>query len=149
MGTTAEMIGISENVLALRMKAAVKINSRDALADMERQFKLLDTDGNGELDIEEFCTGMSQGEFESMTWEQAEVLFRALDADGGGTLDFDEFIEMHKKNMELASLMKFDGGNDEGEEVLSRQILATILLHFFLTHLCLFNSTTALRVGRI
>jgi Ca2+-binding EF-hand superfamily protein len=99
---------MDHKVFNLRMKAAKKVGNRETLADMERQFRLMDLDGNGELDVEEFCTGLSEGEFEMMTREQAGVLFRALDADGNGTLDFKEFIEMQKKSMELAQLMKFD-----------------------------------------
>jgi hypothetical protein len=64
---------MDEAVLKMRLKAGNHVGNRDTLAGMERQFKLLDTDGNGELDLEEFCKGMSTGEFEMMTWDQAEV----------------------------------------------------------------------------
>ena len=59
-------------------------------------FKEMDSDGNGELDEQEFVTGMTAHD-KSMSITQATGLFKQLDVDESGTVDFEEFQKLDLK----------------------------------------------------
>lgn len=60
---------------------------------LRRQFKIMDDNGSGSLDMYEFKKGIRDFKVE-MDPVDVEHLFKALDIDGNGTIDFDEFIRM-------------------------------------------------------
>ena len=60
---------------------------------LRRQFKIMDDNGDGTLDIFEFKKGIKDFKVD-MDPTDVEHLFKALDIDGNGVIDFDEFIRM-------------------------------------------------------
>ena len=64
-------------------------------------FKLLDKDGSGEIDGEEFQLGIQllNKRLPAVSqFKDPDALFRALDADGNGTIDLDEFAQIFNLN---------------------------------------------------
>jgi hypothetical protein len=68
--------------------------NRNRMLSIRQKFKLIDTDGNGTLDIDEFhqLTGNL-----NMSREELEQDFSQLDNDGSGQVDFEEFLGWWKK----------------------------------------------------
>ena len=54
-----------------------------------KKFKLIDTDGNGSLDLQEILAGAS---ILDLTEDQARAWFHELDVDNSGDVDMDEFL---------------------------------------------------------
>lgn len=82
------------------------------LRDLARQFKIMDSDGNGHLTKEELKGGLAKFlrvfNFELKRTE-FEKLFNAFDIDGDGTLSYSEFIrgirgEMNERRKEIVKL---------------------------------------------
>jgi hypothetical protein len=80
-----------------------KISDRDGLAALRAQFDLLDTDGSGQLDINEFRMGL-KGFGMRVTDNDAAALLSAFDPSGDGELDFEEFTMIAKRELEVAAL---------------------------------------------
>lgn len=66
-------------------------NSADRVAEIEELFEQNDTDGNGDIDFEEFVALM--GELDPQMPESAlAVGFRDVDTNRDGRVNFDEFL---------------------------------------------------------
>jgi hypothetical protein len=86
-----------EKAKAKRWEVVVKfLTSKDGMGrDVTQMFRDLDTDGSGDVDIEEFTTGL-KGLGLALNDEQFEGLYRDCDEDGDGTLTLKEFINQVK-----------------------------------------------------
>jgi Ca2+-binding EF-hand superfamily protein len=63
------------------------------LIGLRRQFKIMDDNGSGTLDINEFRKGIHDFSIE-IDEKDIDGLFKAFDLDGSGAIDFDEFIRV-------------------------------------------------------
>jgi len=81
--------------------------SDEETAILKRHFDLMDEDGSGEMDKEEFFAFYKKIGGETLTKKELDDLFDSLDADGGGALSFDEFVKVYAKMTE-AELQKKD-----------------------------------------
>jgi Ca2+-binding EF-hand superfamily protein len=61
------------------------------LIGLKRQFKIMDSDGSGALDIEEFKRALSDYKIQASV-EEAEQIFRVFDRNNDGTINFEEFM---------------------------------------------------------
>eukprot|EP01043_Picozoa_sp_COSAG02_P006050 COSAG02_NODE_168_length_31711_cov_68.337973_33_plen_339_part_00 len=93
--------------------------TRNRILSIRQKFKLIDTDGNGTLDIEEFyelCANLN------MSKEQLHSDFVRLDVDKSGSIDFEEFLswwkERAKESQEFSDLFD-DIGRKEGDVKIS------------------------------
>eukprot|EP00486_Rosalina_sp_Unknown_P006077 CAMPEP_0201575632 /NCGR_PEP_ID=MMETSP0190_2-20130828/20944_1 /ASSEMBLY_ACC=CAM_ASM_000263 /TAXON_ID=37353 /ORGANISM="Rosalina sp." /LENGTH=466 /DNA_ID=CAMNT_0048005503 /DNA_START=110 /DNA_END=1510 /DNA_ORIENTATION=- len=57
---------------------------------LQRAFDLIDINGDGQLQKDEFSSGCDSMGFDLKS-EQLDAIFKCIDADGGGEIDFDEF----------------------------------------------------------
>lgn len=60
---------------------------------LRRQFKIMDDNGSGTLDMQEFKKGIRDFRVD-MDPQDVENLFKAFDLNGSGDIDFDEFIRV-------------------------------------------------------
>ena len=61
------------------------------LIGLKRQFKIMDSDGSGALDIEEFKRALADYKVQA-TPEEAEQIFHIFDKNNDGTINFEEFM---------------------------------------------------------
>jgi Ca2+-binding EF-hand superfamily protein len=73
--------------------------------EIERIFKMFDTDGGGEIDSSEFRQLMISLGVNTTEEEAAEKL-KLLDEDGNGTISMDEFVKWHMANLRAAETRK-------------------------------------------
>ena len=71
-------------------------------------YKMLDSDGNGTLDFNEFITGLNNFLPDAPIEEKAKLCFRAYDSDGSGTISKDEIRSMIEISLENNQLMSMD-----------------------------------------
>eukprot|EP00756_Hemistasia_phaeocysticola_P066395 Hpha_TRINITY_DN9205_c0_g3::TRINITY_DN9205_c0_g3_i1::g.28861::m.28861 len=62
------------------------------LAKLRYMFELLDEDGSGEIDINEFCEGLPRLGIKNVTEEDAIAAMNEIDRNANGTLEFDDFV---------------------------------------------------------
>ncbi len=60
---------------------------------LRRQFKIMDDNNSGALDLYEFKKGIKDFQID-IPEQDIECLFKAFDIDGSGGIDFDEFIRV-------------------------------------------------------
>eukprot|EP00696_Hemimastix_kukwesjijk_P016155 gnl/Hemi2/4475_TR1567_c0_g1_i1.p1 gnl/Hemi2/4475_TR1567_c0_g1~~gnl/Hemi2/4475_TR1567_c0_g1_i1.p1 ORF type:complete len:170 (+),score=64.46 gnl/Hemi2/4475_TR1567_c0_g1_i1:92-601(+) len=72
--------------------------SEEQKREIERAFKLFDTDGSGTIEIDELKVAMRALGFDPAP-NEVEQLFLEVDVDGSGTMDQDEFLEMMTQKM--------------------------------------------------
>ena len=60
---------------------------------LRRQFKIMDDNNSGTLDMNEFKKGIKDFQV-GVEDQDAENLFKAFDLNGNGEIDFDEFIRV-------------------------------------------------------
>lgn len=60
---------------------------------LRRQFKIMDDNNSGCLDMYEFKKGIKDFQVD-MNEKDTDSLFKALDINGNGSVDFDEFVRM-------------------------------------------------------
>jgi Ca2+-binding EF-hand superfamily protein len=72
-----------------------KIQGRGSLAirGLSKMFKILDNNGNREIDFNELFWGLKDFGIQ-MTQEQGDDLLQAFDTDGSGTVNFNEFLRL-------------------------------------------------------
>jgi hypothetical protein len=87
---------------ALR-KIMTIIGDRDELHDAKRFFRDLDTNGNGELDLADFHTGLLRYGV-NVTEEQTQSIMSAVDEDRNGKLSLQEFEDFMKAQFELEAV---------------------------------------------
>jgi calcyphosin len=84
----------------------VKIQARGTLGirGLARMFKILDNNGNRQLDLRELQYGL--GDFGiSVDEEQAKVILQAFDRDRSGTVNFDEFLRAIRVSQHLLTIL--------------------------------------------
>jgi len=96
----------------LRAKRGVKDMqlSDEETAILQRHFDLMDEDGSGEMDKEEFFEFYRKIDGQVLNKKELEFIFDLMDEDGGGTMSFDEFVKVYAKITEAESL-KSSGKN--------------------------------------
>jgi respiratory burst oxidase len=101
---------------------------------LKETFKLLDTDGDGEIDKSELCELINAAQhkcnfhLDEITIQKiADALLSDVDKDDSGTIDVDEFVGMFTKNKKLMALFtkqpattaeknNTGGGNDKNHD---------------------------------
>jgi len=61
------------------------------LIGLKRQFKVLDSDGSGQLDFSEFNKALSDYKL-GLNSEEADLLFQIFDKSKDGLISFEEFL---------------------------------------------------------
>jgi hypothetical protein len=80
-----KLLNQDPKIVAVRLKVAQQVATREKLEQVDAIFAEIDTDGGGTLDLQEFQTAMSR--FDStITLEDATTMFNLADSDGNGTL---------------------------------------------------------------
>ena len=59
--------------------------------NLKKMFKLLDKDGNGEIDREELKTLFNDNAIDNINGKSLEEIFELCDKDKSGAIDFEEF----------------------------------------------------------
>jgi hypothetical protein len=79
-----------------------------------RAFDRFDTDGSGQLDLQEFKDAYKQM-YPNVTDIQLDAIFQEADLDGGGTLDFEEFITIARiPEVEVLGKLGVQNRNERG-----------------------------------
>ena len=55
-------------------------------------FNSLDTNGDGHLDYDELCTGLTRLYGEEYAVEECDRIFSTIDVDNNGTIEFTEYL---------------------------------------------------------
>lgn len=76
-----------------RFRDKLKSRGGRGLIGLRRQFKIMDDNGSGNLDLYEFRKGIKDFQID-IDEKDVEGLFKAFDIDGSGVIDFDEFIRV-------------------------------------------------------
>jgi Ca2+-binding EF-hand superfamily protein len=80
-------------MLVERFRNKLRARGGRGMIGLRRQFKIMDDNNSGTLDMYEFKKGIK--DFQVGVEEQdAENLFKAFDLNGNGEIDFDEFIRV-------------------------------------------------------
>lgn len=74
-----------------RFKAKLFKRGVKGLIGLKRQFKIMDSDGSGALDIEEFKRALADYKVQASP-EEAEQIFGIFDRNRDGTINFEEFM---------------------------------------------------------
>jgi hypothetical protein len=91
--TGADYTGIQHSDDELVTKLREKLAARGArgIIGLQRVFKILDDNGNGTLEIQEFWKGLCDFRLK-FNQDECRKLFDLFDANDDGVLDFDELI---------------------------------------------------------
>jgi Ca2+-binding EF-hand superfamily protein len=136
---------------AMRAARALQEQTAQRVADLgwKRLFESVDTDGNGELDVDEFRAALRThglSEQEVSDTELAEV-FNLIDSDGGGSLSSSEFVAALRKPETSGYTMTyqaFESSMFELADYWSAGVKEESYIHFFDT---LFRAITELIPG--
>ena len=82
---------------------ASHLTHKEEKKDLEKIFKLMDKDGNGQLDKDEVMNGYEEHFGIRMTEENVDAMFKAVDIDGNGTIDYTEFVMATMNERDLIS----------------------------------------------
>lgn len=78
-----------------RRKVMKKSLSESKRAQLMSLFNVLDSDGGGEVDFEEFAQAWSMmAGRDAASMRAARAVFNDIDVDGSGTMDFEEFVKL-------------------------------------------------------
>ena len=101
---------------------------RNRILSIRQKFKLIDTDGNGTLDIDEFyelCCNLN------LSKEQLHADFIRLDEDKSGEIDFEEFLSWWKeratKSHEFSDLFDDIGRKEADVKIVTPDVRPTAL----------------------
>jgi Ca2+-binding EF-hand superfamily protein len=81
--------GVTSHLSQLREQ--LKTRGARGFIGLQRKFKIMDDDGNGNLNLVEFKKGIKESGL-NLTDLQISQLFSLFDRDRSGTVDFDEFL---------------------------------------------------------
>jgi len=112
-----EATRVKQESETLRRRAQIRIKkgmsdtkvSDEETVILQRHFSLVDEDGSGEIDKEEFSSFYRNIGGTILTKKDLSDLFDELDADGGGSLSFDEFVKVYSKMMEAEMAKQSQG----------------------------------------
>ena len=104
-------------------KLAHAIGDRSGLAALHSLFDEFDTDGSGQLELNEFSQALSKFGAKDLDEARVRRIFEAIDADGSGNIDVDEFSMIAKSELELVTLNKHfsEQGSDNAEVAAARE----------------------------
>lgn len=93
-----------------------RIDEKDFIINMKIQnesigklmYKLLDADGNGTMDFDEFILGLNLFHPDAPIEKKAAACFRAYDLDGSGGISKDEIREIMKISLENNTFMEMN-----------------------------------------
>jgi hypothetical protein len=108
-------------------KLAEAIGDRAGLRELQTLFDNLDTDGSGELDINEFQAGLQSFGIgaASMDAARVHVIFNAIDTSGDGSVSVDEFSQIAKIQLELQTMHEhLAGGGSHNKETAAEMAAA-------------------------
>jgi Ca2+-binding EF-hand superfamily protein/6,7-dimethyl-8-ribityllumazine synthase len=102
-------------------RESLKKRGARGIFGLARKFRIIDDDGSGELDLQEFKKAIAE---HAMDWndEDVESVFNYFDEDGGGTIGYDEFLlgvrgELNERRQQLV-LMAFQVIDKDGSGIL-------------------------------
>lgn len=80
---------------------ASHLTSKEEKKDLEKIFRAMDTDQNGELDREEVLRGYEEHFGIPISEDAVDAMFKAVDIDGNGAIDYTEFVmaTMNEKDL--------------------------------------------------
>ncbi len=126
--------------IALRAVRKLQEGTAERVADLgwKRLFESVDTDGNGELDAEEFCAAMRTHGLSAQEVSDAQLgeVFNLIDMDGGGTLSAEEFVASLRQNETAGHTMSpqaFEKSMFELADYWSKGTEEADYVHFFQT----------------
>jgi Ca2+-binding EF-hand superfamily protein len=76
-----------------RFRKALKARGARGIIGLQRQFKIADDNGSGQLDLPEFTKAVSDFGVD-IDPQDVKGLFKSLDIDGSGEINFDEFVRV-------------------------------------------------------
>jgi Ca2+-binding EF-hand superfamily protein len=80
-------------MLVERFRNKLKSRGGKGMIGLRRQFKIMDDNNSGNLDMYEFKKGIKDFQVD-IDEKDIENLFKAFDLNGSGDIDFDEFIRV-------------------------------------------------------
>ena len=84
------------------------MTSTDEKKDLEKMFKAIDKDGDGNLSKQEILEGYEIHFGVPISEEQVDEMFEQIDIDGNGTIDYTEFVMATMNQMKLISNDKLE-----------------------------------------
>jgi calcium-dependent protein kinase len=82
---------------------ASQLVTKEETKDLERMFKQLDKDGDGNLSKQEILEGYEEVFGVPISEEDVDAMFNQIDVDGSGTIDYTEFVMATMKQEEMLS----------------------------------------------
>jgi len=82
-----------QSILVERFRNKLKARGGRGIVGMRRQFKIMDDNGSGALDINEFRKGIRDFQVD-IDPKDVDNLFKAFDINNNGDIDYDEFIRV-------------------------------------------------------
>lgn len=82
-----------QTILVERFRDKLKSRGGRGLIGLRRQFKIMDDNNSGSLDLYEFKKGIKDFQID-VDPKDIDGLFKAFDIDGSGQISFDEFIRV-------------------------------------------------------
>jgi Ca2+-binding EF-hand superfamily protein len=79
--------------LVERFRSKLKARGGRGMIGLRRQFKIMDDNNSGSLDLYEFRKGIKDFQID-IDEKDIDNLFKAFDINGNGDIDFDEFIRV-------------------------------------------------------
>ena len=99
--------------------------------DLDKIFKAIDINGDGNLSKEEVMLGYEQHLGIPMTVEQVDEMFEKIDLDGNGTIDYTEFVTATIEGKNLVTIdrlkMAFKMFDKDGSGALSPDEIKDVL----------------------
>jgi Ca2+-binding EF-hand superfamily protein len=90
-GNTANFISSGDPILD-NLRKQLLARGASGIAGLARKFRIMDDDGSGQLDMNEFRKGMKECELVDLTERAIKHLFSYFDKDDTGTITYDEFV---------------------------------------------------------
>jgi Ca2+-binding EF-hand superfamily protein len=122
MITSAPIVPRFQSILVERFRNKLKMRGGKGMVGMRRQFKIMDDNNSGTLDIHEFRKGIKDFQV-GIEGEDVDNLFKAFDLNGNGDIDYDEFVRsvvgpMNQFRVQLV-MKAFDKIDYNGDGVLT------------------------------
>lgn len=84
-------MGVDVEAVDQKIQSLIRARGGDGLLGISRNFRIIDVDGSGALNKEEFNRAMALFGAE-LSQEEIDALFEKYDVDGGGTVSTDEYL---------------------------------------------------------